>query len=99
MAFAEDLSLFFEDFAVAATFTRGGQAVCSAQVLFDSPSQAVELYDAEVEEAAPFLTAPASALASVKRGDDASVSGAGNFKVERIRPDGNGLVRLDLSTA
>lgn len=97
---AEDLAQFFEadEFAVTATFTRGGSAVTAALVIFDDPSQGTQLYDAEVEEPAPSLSAPASSLAPVKRGDDVSVGGAGAFKVERIRRDGAGLVRLDLRT-
>jgi hypothetical protein len=95
---SEDLSQFFDDFAVVATITRGASpvvAVVTANVIFDLPSQSVTLYETEVEEPAPFLMAPASVLANVKRGDDVSVNGAA-YKVERIRPDGTGLTRLDL---
>lgn len=97
--FQEDLGQFFEEFAVEAIFTRGGEPVTTTNVIFNDPSQSLQLYDASVvEEAAPFLLAPASELAAVRRRDEVAVNGA-DYTVERLRPDGTGLLRLDLRKA
>ncbi|HYY95280.1 MAG TPA: hypothetical protein VE713_12245 [Pyrinomonadaceae bacterium] len=94
--FDEDLSRFFEEFAVEAVFKRAGAPVATANVIFNDPSQPVTVYETEVEEPAPFLLAPAAALADVLREDAVAVNGA-DYTVERIRPDGTGLVRMDLA--
>jgi hypothetical protein len=101
MAFAEDLSQFFDtdDFAVSAAFTRAGVAVAAADVIFNGPSHQVAVYETAVEELAPFLLAPASAVAAVKRKDAVAADGHGSFVVERIEPDGTGLTKLYLAEA
>jgi hypothetical protein len=100
MAFAEDRSQFFDtrDFGVVATFTRGGVAVATANVIFDDPSHEVTVYETQVEEAAHTLLADAPTVAAVKRGDAVSVEG-GAYTVERIEPDGNGLKLMYLAQA
>lgn len=99
--FTEDLAQFFDSdmFAVSAVFTRGGAAVVTTDVIFNAPSHEVEFGQASVEEPAPFLMAPTAAVAVVRRKDAVAVSGAGNFKVERIHPDGTGLSTIYLAEA
>lgn len=91
--FAEDLSQFFDEttgFGVRAVFTRGGAPIATVAVIFNDPSQSVEIYNTDVEEPAPFLQAPTASLAAVKRADTATVNGA-TFRIERIHPDGTGI--------
>ena len=99
--FAEELDPFFDtdDFAVAATFTRDGDEVAAAAVIFNGPGHQVTVYETAVEEPAPFLLAPAASVADVRRNDEAAVEGQGSFVVERVEPDGTGLTRLYLSEA
>jgi hypothetical protein len=101
--FAEDVTQFFDqdEFAVEAVFARGTPAVevTRADVIFNDPSHEVTLGQANVEEPAPFLMAPAASLAGVRRRDAVAVSGAGNFVVERMHPDGTGLTIAYLAEA
>jgi hypothetical protein len=102
--FAEDVSQFFDqgEFAVEAVFTRevGGETVevATASVIFNDPSHEVALGQANVEEPAPFLMAPAASLAAVRRRDAVAVNGAG-YTVERLHPDGTGLTIAYLAEA
>ena len=100
MAFEEDLDQFFDtrDFGVVATFTRAGAPVATASVIFDDPSHAVLLDETAVEEAAHTLLTPAAAVAAVRRKDRVAVAG-GDYTVERIEPDGNGLKLMFLAKA
>lgn len=101
MAFTEDLRQFFDTaggFAVVATFTRGGAAVTTADVIFNDPSAPVDLNGTDVEETQAFLLAVASAVAGVKRRDAVAVNGA-DYTVERINPDGTGMKLLYLAEA
>ena len=101
MAFAEDLSQFFDtdDFAVLAVFTRAGEPLVTAYVIYNGPSHAVRVEGTAVEEAAPFLLAQAEAVEEVLRKDDVAVDGEGDFVVERVHPDGTGLTLIYLAEA
>lgn len=99
MAFAEDLSLFFDEtkgFAVPAVFNRGETVLATVSVIFNDPSQAAEIYGTSIEEAAPFLQAPTASLAAVKRNDTVTVNGA-TYRIEIIRPDGTGVSNVFLA--
>ncbi|MCA1567242.1 MAG: head-tail joining protein [Acidobacteria bacterium] len=97
--FTEDLLQFFDvnrGFAVQAVFKRGETVLATVAVIFNDPSQSVEIYSTQIEEAAPFLQAPTASLAAVKRGDTATVNGA-TYRIERIRPDGTGVSTVYLA--
>lgn len=98
MAFAENFAQFFDtdEFAGEAVFTRGGETVATAAVIFNGPSHQVSVYETGVEEPAPFLLAASASVAAVKRRDAAAVNGAVHV-VERIEPDGTGLTKLYLA--
>lgn len=99
MAFDEDIGQFFDtdEFAIPAVFTRAGAPVVTAAVNFNDPSKAVNVYnDTDVEEPVPFLLAPAATLAPVKRKDAVAVNGT-DYIVERIHPDGTGMVLIYLA--
>ena len=98
MAFTEDLSLFFDvsgGFAVAAVITMGS-STRSIPVIFNDPTQSVEIYDTSVEAGAPFLQAQATDVAGVKKGHTAQVNSV-TYKIERVHRDGTGLAILYLS--
>lgn len=99
MAFTEDLSPFFDattGFAVPAVFKRGSTTLATLSVIFNNPSQSVEIYDTQLEEVAPFLLAPTALLAGIKRNDTVTVNGA-TYRIERIHPDGTGVSTVSLA--
>jgi hypothetical protein len=92
--FDEDRSQFFDtrDFAEVATLhLAGGDR--AANVIFNTPSQAVEIYDTAVEAGSPNLQCLKEDAAGLKRGDTVSVAG-GTHTVVRIAADGTGLVTV-----
>jgi hypothetical protein len=96
--FQEDLSPFFDvttGFAVDAVFTRGVATIATVAVIFNDPSNSVDINNTDIEEPAPFLQAPTASLVALKRRDTATVNGA-TYRVEGIHPDGTGtsIVRL-----
>lgn len=96
--FDEDLSLFFDvesGFAVEAVFgLAAGDA--TRPVIFNDPTQPVELYDTRVEADGPFLQVQEEHLEGVKKGVSVEVP-AGSFRVERVTRDGTGLALVYLS--
>ncbi|HEY0545315.1 MAG TPA: head-tail joining protein [Pyrinomonadaceae bacterium] len=97
MAFTEDLTLFFDPdgFAIEAVFNLS-PTPRTASVIFNTPSQAVDIYDAQVEADAPNLLAKTSDLSGVKRGTTVTVNSVA-YKVERIADDGTGVSTVYLS--
>ena len=97
MPFTENLSVFFDPdgFAQDAVFNLS-PTPRTVQVIFNTPSQAVDIYDAQVEADAPNLMAPTSDLASVTRARTVTVNGT-TYKVERIANDGTGVSTVYLS--
>ena len=90
MAFVEDPTLFFSDFAVAATLQ--GVAVASG-VIFDADY--VEPLGNMVEGRAPVATAVSAEIPSVAQGQSL-VIGATTYKVRGVEPDGTGITLLRL---
>lgn len=87
MAFAENLDLFFEDFAVEAIFTG---AVGTINAIFDDPTVQTNAYETGVEAGVPTLTVKTSDISALTRGTAVSVNSV-NYKVERFEriDDGN----------
>lgn len=99
--FDEDRSQFFDprDFAVVAVFTRAGEPLATANVIFNDPSHTMKVEGTALEEGAPFLLAQSDAVSEVMRKDEVAVDGEGDFVVERVHPDGTGTTLLVLSEA
>jgi hypothetical protein len=93
--FAEDLSVFFSDFAVSATFTAEGVQK-TARVLFDHPYAAP--FGVQVDADAPACQGATADLAGLQRDDAITVDGRA-FEVVRAEVDGTGVTNLVLRTA
>ena len=100
MAFVEDFAVFFNpaDFAVAAVFQRQNVPVVACHVIFDDPTQQIEVYDQAVEELAPRLRARTADVTDVRRKDVVEVNGS-LYRVERLSPDGTGVTNITLALA
>lgn len=92
MSFAEDLSVFFSDFAVDASFTVEGVRK-TARVLFDRPYASP--FGGQVDADAPLCQGASDALAGLQRDDAITVDGK-PFEVERAEADGTGVTNLIL---
>ncbi len=97
MAFTEDLSVFFDqaDFAVEAVFSRGGNEVACASVIFDIPTEYVGFEQVNVAADAPYCLARTSDVSGVKRADSVVIEDV-TYKVALIKHDGTGVTRIDL---
>lgn len=94
MAFVEDPTLFYGDFAVAATLAA---AAIPSGVIFDNAYR--EALDGHVVEGTmPTVLAVASEIPSVEHGQSLVVN-ATTYTVRGIEPDGVGMVRLMLEAA
>lgn len=96
--FAESLSGYFGDFAVAATLQ--GVAVASGVIFDDDYAPQLGEY---VEGNSPAVTAIAAEVPSVAQGQMLVISAApglgvrgGTYKVREKKPDGTGLIVLRL---
>lgn len=98
MAFAEDLTQFFntDEFAVLAVFKRQNVAVAQVNAIFDQPTLPVGIYEAEIDELQPRVMAPTAELAEIQRGDICELP-AGAFRVEKITHDGTGVSTVYLA--
>lgn len=98
MAFAEDLTVFFNpaDFAVSAVFTRGETTIATVNVIFDDRTHEVALYDQDVEEVAPRLRAQTCDVPDVRRNDVVTVNSV-RWRIERLSNDGTGVSTLYLA--
>lgn len=92
MAFTENLDQFFstDDFAVEAVFTLSNASTRTVKVIFDTPSQNVEIYDTDIEADAPFLRCKTSDVVGIENG---TVTVNGNvYKVKKVtKDDGTGV--------
>ena len=95
MSFAEDLSVFFSDFAVNASFTVEGVQK-TARVIFDRPYAAP--FGVQVDADAPSCQGATEALAGLQRDDGITVDGK-PFEVVRAEADGTGVTNLILRSA
>lgn len=90
--FAEDLSVFFSDFAVSASFTVEGVQK-TARVLFDRPYAAP--FGMQADADSPSCQGATADLAGLQRDDAITVDGK-PFEVDRAEPDGTGVTNLVL---
>lgn len=95
--FSENLNQFFEtdDFAVDAVINYGNNLTRNVKVIFETPSQSVEIYDTSIEADAPRLSCKTSDLNLVKRNDTVTVQ-TKTYRIERINHDGTGISFLYL---
>lgn len=95
--FSENLNQFFEtnDFAVDAVINYGSNQTRDLKVIFETPSQSVEIYDTAIEADAPRLSCKTSDLSQVKQYDTVTVQ-SNTYKIERISHDGTGISFLYL---
>ena len=95
MAFAEDLSPFFDlgGFGVAAQLHLTGGATRTINCLYDHPSQPLVTYDVAVEADSPHMLCQKADASGLARGNTVDVGG-GTHKVVRIADDGTGLVTV-----
>jgi Phage Head-Tail Attachment len=93
--FAEDLSVFFSDFAVSASFTVEGVQK-TARVLFDNPYAAP--FGVQVDADAPACQGATADLVGLQRDDAITVDGRA-FEVARVEADGTGVTNLVLRAA
>jgi hypothetical protein len=95
MAFAENLALFFGDFADAATVA--GRAV---RGVYDDGAASPEVSGMYAQQLTPTYTLPAASVTSADEGATLVIAtglGAGTWRVRRIEPVDNGLAALLLS--
>ncbi|WP_294344695.1 hypothetical protein [Prosthecochloris sp.] len=97
MAFAEDISLFFDKtdgFAVSATFK-----AAAIDVIFDNEYYAVPGEEVDVESSQPAAHCKSSDVASAVIGDALTINDgdhAGDYTIINVRPDGTGVTILAL---
>lgn len=90
--FAEDMSVFFSDFAVSASFIVEGVQK-TARVLFDRPYATP--FGMQADADSPSCQGATADLAGLQRDDAITVDG-NPFEVDRAEPDGTGVTNLVL---
>ena len=90
--FAEDLSVFFSDFAVSASFTVEGVPK-TARVIFDRPYAAP--FGMQADADSPSCQGATADLAGLQRDDAITVDGR-TFEIDRAEADGTGVTNLVL---
>ncbi len=98
MAFEENLSLFFDaeqGFAITATLKLADNSLREIKAIFETPTQAVEIYDSSVESDSPRLTCQSADLAGFAARGEVTVNGT-TYKAERIAHDGTGISHIFL---
>lgn len=92
MAFAEDMSVFFDaaGFAVSATFVPLGKAPQTANVLFDAPTEPVFGNDVLSDDFT--IQYPATELVSVRAGDTGTIAGV-QYRVRDVRLLDDGKIK------
>ena len=96
MAFAEDMSVFFDTagFAVSATFApEAGGAAQTANVIFDSPTE--QMFGGESLSNEYLITYPATALPDIRKGDRGVIEGV-TYRVREIRLLDDGKLKTAL---
>lgn len=104
--FAEDLSVFFDDFGIEVVFTRDGDPVTTSTLILNAPMSETSVYDrsfydekfyeARVNGSKPELLGIAAELSTLELNDVATVN-AQDWYVINIEPDGTGLMTIVLS--
>lgn len=104
--FAEDLTVFLQDFGIDVAFKRGATPLLTTRLILDAPAIEAALYDrsfydekfysARVIGANVQLLGVASDLATLQRNDTATLS-SGDWFVIGLEPDGTGLMTVHLS--
>lgn len=97
--FTEDLSQFFDTtngFAVDATIkTAAGVTVRSVKVIFDTPLDAMQMFDASVEKATPSALCRTSDLAGVTHDHKMQIN-AVSYRIVKHTDDGTGISTVEL---
>lgn len=88
MAFAEDLTIFFNTDDFAEEVTLNGETV---SVIFDNPTESVDLYETGVEATDASMLCKTSDLASIAR-NQTVVRGAASYKTVRWSRIDDGLI-------
>lgn len=91
-----DLTAFFADFGVAATYTPASGAGTEITVLFDNEYVPMNLGGVEVESLGPAATCKTSDVSGAAHGDTLTISGV-VYNITGIHPDGTGITVLLLS--
>lgn len=104
--FAEDLSVFVNDFGIDVTFQRGLTTLFTAKLIYDAPPSEVAIYDrsfydetfyeARVAGADVTLLGVATGITGLQLDDVAPINSV-NWYVIGISPDGTGMVSITLS--
>ena len=95
--FSENLNQFFEinDFAIDAVINYGTNQTRNVKVIFETPSQSVEIYNTSIEADAPRLSCKTSELNGVKTGNTVTAQSV-TYKIIQISHDGTGISFLYL---
>lgn len=98
MAFAEDLSVFFDTdvFAVEAVISLN-PGTKTIKVIFNDPTQAAQIFDSTVDGGATFLHCKQSDVEDVRTGMTVTVNSK-VYTIERKTRDGTGTAALHLKT-
>ena len=86
----EDLGVYFNEFAVDASFTPAGGSAETAKVIFDSPDENV--FGDRVMTTEYLITLPQSVFVSLKGGDVLTI-GSKSYKVREVRLLDDGLIK------
>lgn len=100
MAFTEDLTVFFDEFAVSAVFHLGGMPAVNLtrNVIKDDPTEDVQTYDTSIEARAPTLRVATADIPGVVRGMTVTINSV-TYKIERVRSMMDGATsQVDLKT-
>jgi hypothetical protein len=97
VSFTEDLTLFFDqdDFAVAAIIKNGATVIRTISVIFNTPSQELEIFDASVESNLPFVQCASSDMAGITNSHTMTISLI-VYRIVKIEPDGTGTSIVQL---
>lgn len=95
MAFSENLTAFFSDFAVSATFTPAAGPDETANVILDTPTET--LMDGRVQYTEYMIYYPATALPNIKGGDYGVIDGV-QYRVREIRLIDDGKIKSAVLT-
>ena len=100
MAFTENLDQFFstDDFGVTAIFTLSNSTTRSVNVIFDTPTQSINIYETEIEADAPFLRCKTADVAGIKTNDTVVISGTSYTVKKKTQDDGTGVSLVYLKT-
>lgn len=95
----EDLSEFFDpdEFASTAIITRGEEQIGEVLGIFDDPNQLVRLGEYELDHPTPRFTCREVAVATIHKGDTATIEGRMFDVMQEPELDGTGLAVLILA--